>query len=162
MDIRSLRELYLTELEEACSFERQIVEALDELAARATDPDLKRRLDEGRAGTHGHAESVANMLVRHSVPADAHRDQSMTALLGEARKWSGEISDTAIRDAALIASVQRLQHYQIAVYGALVAWAKQLGLEDRERLLEILADEKRMDAKLSELAMRSVNTRALT
>lgn len=161
MDIEDLRSLYLCELQEARSFELQIADALGDLAGRASDPDLKRTLQEDGPEAQGHADALGAMLEGHGVPVDAHEDQAMKALVAETRKWSEEISDPSVRDAAIIASAQRIQHYEIAVYGSLAAWAGQLGVKDQGRLKEILEQEKRADAKLSELATRSVNSRAL-
>jgi ferritin-like metal-binding protein YciE len=68
------------------------------------------------------------------------------------------VQDRDLRDASLIASAQRIEHYEIAVYGSLATWAKQLGLEeDVQVLLAILEEEKRMDESLSMLAKRMIN-----
>ena len=77
----------------------------------------------------------------------------MEAILAEAKRWAAMVEDRDLRDAGLIASAQRVEHYEIAVYGTLATWAKQLGLqEDLRILLEILDEEKRTDDNLTELA----------
>jgi ferritin-like metal-binding protein YciE len=87
-----------------------------------------------------------------------HVDQAMQAMLKEAEKWAGMVPDQDLRDAGLIASAQRVEHYEIAVDGSLATWAKQLGLdEDLPVLLDILEEEKRTDDTLSTLAKRVVN-----
>ena len=92
-----------------------------------------------------------------------HVDQAMQAMLKEAEKWAGMVQDEDLRDAGLIASAQRVEHYEIAVYGSLATWAKQLGLdEDLQALLGILEEEKRTDDRLSTLAKRVVNPDAAT
>ena len=81
----------------------------------------------------------------------------MQAMLQEAEKWANMVQDRDLRDAGIIASAQRVEHYEIAVYGSLATWAKQLGLdEDMQALLAIL-EEKRTDERLSRLAKRVVN-----
>ena len=92
----------------------------------------------------------AGILNQVAVPA---RDR-----LQEAEKWANMVQDRDLRDAGLIASAQRVEHYEIAVYGSLATWAKQLGLEDDlQALLAILEEEKRTDERLSMLAKRMIN-----
>jgi ferritin-like metal-binding protein YciE len=82
----------------------------------------------------------------------------MQAMLQEAERWASMIQDRDLRDAGIIASAQRVEHYEIAAYGSLATWAKQLGLgEDLQALLAILEEEKRTDERLSTLAKRMIN-----
>ena len=114
----------------------------DLLAARADD-----RLDE--------------LLSLHRANPREHQDGSMQALIREADRWAGMVRDGDLRDAGLIASAQRIEHYEIAVYGTLATWAKQLGLdEDMRILLEILDEEKSTDERLTDLAKSVVNREA--
>jgi len=111
--------------------------------------------------TRTQLERLADMLNRHGVAPNEHRDQSMQTLIGEARKWLAMLDDPAARDAALFASAQRIEHYEIAIYGSLAAWAKKLGFhEDLETLLTILDEERRADATLTDLAKDRVNAAA--
>jgi len=160
MDIANLRDLYLAELQEARSFEGQIANAIVGLAGKASDPRLKETLEADRPESLRHGEHVTALLDKHGVDPRAHTDQTMKAILSEAEDWAGSISDADTRDAALIASLQRVQHYEIAAYGSLAAWAREQGLEDAETLHEILEEEKAADAKLSELAKTKVNAEA--
>ena len=160
MKIASLKDLYIAELQEARSFEGQIANALGELADRASDGALREMLAGERPESLRHGERVTALLERHGVDPRAHEDQTMRAILAEAGKWAAEIDEPAVRDAALIASVQRIQHYEIAAYGALVAWAREQGLEDAETLAGILEEEKAADDKLSTLAGERVNAGA--
>ena len=85
----------------------------------------------------------------------------MEAILREADRWAKMVQDPDLRDAGLIASAQRVEHYEIAVYGTLATWAKQLGLnEDLEVVHAILEEEKRTDEKLTEIAKRVINPEA--
>ncbi|MEE4121340.1 MAG: DUF892 family protein [Paracoccaceae bacterium] len=157
MKIDSLKDLYIVELQEARSFEGQIANALGGLADRASDGALREALAGDRPESVRHGERITALLERHGADPRAHEDQTMKAILAEAGKWAAEIDDPAVRDAALIASVQRIQHYEIAAYGALVAWAREQGLDDAETLAEILEEEKAADDKLSALAGERVN-----
>jgi ferritin-like metal-binding protein YciE len=161
MKIDSLKDLYIAELQEARSFEGQIANALRGLADRARHPDLKEMLAEDKPESLRHGEQVTAILDRHGVDPRAHTDQTMQTVLAEAQKWADEIDDPDVRDAAIIAAVQRVQHYEIAAYGALAAWAKRLGLEDLETLHEILEEEKAADGKLNTLAKEKVNAEAV-
>ena len=85
----------------------------------------------------------------------------MRAIIREADRWAGMVSDPDCRDAGIIASAQRVEHYEIAVYGTLATWAQQLGLTEDHRVLRtILAEEKRTDAALTRLAEGGVNREA--
>ena len=85
----------------------------------------------------------------------------MQTILREGERWAKMVSDRDCRDAGIIASAQRVEHYEIAVYGTLATWARQLGLHDDARVLHaILEEEKRADEKLSQLAEQGVNREA--
>jgi ferritin-like metal-binding protein YciE len=159
--LTNLHDIYLAELQELRSAEDLMTEALPQLASRATNSALVGMLNEDAGETRSHSERLDTILARHGSDGEEHRDQSMGTLLAEARKWVAMIDDPQSRDAALIASAQRLQHYEIAIYGSLVTWARQLGYQDDVPvLLEILEDEKQADRKLSELATNLVNPAA--
>jgi len=101
------------------------------------------------------------MLRRHKIDPRAHKDQSMKSIIGEADKWAHMIEAPSLRDAGLIASAQRIGHYEIAVYGTLASWATQLELgEDADTLHAMLDAEKSADDKLTELARNVVNPQA--
>jgi len=161
MNIKDLQGLYLAEIQEARSFEDQITSTLETLIKQAEDPHLRRTLEEYLPKARRQALALGAMLEGHGAPRDEHSDQAMSALLAESRKWVNDIEDPAVRDAALIASAQRIQHYAIAVFGSLAAWAKQLGLDDRDQLQTILEEHKKTDAKLTRLAETSVNSSAI-
>ncbi len=161
MNVSNLKDMYVAELQEARSLEEQLVGALPRMADRATDPGLKEGMTEHLGETRSHLQRVEDILGRHGAKAREHTDQSMQTLIGESEKWADMVDDSSLRDAGLIASAQRIEHYEIAAYGTLACWAKQLGLkEDLETLLSILEEEKAADGKLSQLAKREVNPEA--
>ncbi|MFP4328845.1 MAG: ferritin-like domain-containing protein, partial [Paracoccaceae bacterium] len=123
--------------------------------------DLRAFLADDVAEAANHRDALGRILADHGAPAQEHRDQAMARILSEARGWADQIDTPAVRDAALIASAQRIQHYEIAVYGTLAAWAKLLGLDkDLGVLLTMLGEERKADATLTEMAMSGVNQRA--
>lgn len=161
MPVSHLRDLYIEELQEMRSAEDLMSRAMPTLAERATNAGLSSMFEADVADTRAHCERLDAILARHGANPGAHRDQSMAALVAEADKWSGMIEDPDCRDTALIASAQRLQHYEIAAYGSLATWAKQLGFqEDLDQLLLILDEEKRADETLTDLAKSVVNPAA--
>jgi ferritin-like metal-binding protein YciE len=163
MNLDSFREMYTAELQELRSVETQLIEALSRMAAAASHPELKQAIQSHLEATRSHQARLDEILRRCGAEPREHVDQAMQSLLQEAEKWAGMVKDPDLRDAGLIASAQRVEHYEIAVYGSLATWAKQLGLEqDLQALLGILEEEKQADEKLSALAKRVVNPDATT
>ncbi|WP_339637880.1 DUF892 family protein [uncultured Sulfitobacter sp.] len=161
MQINSFKEMYVSELQEARSLEAQLTSALPEMIEKTDDADLKQALQDHLSETQNHLERVGEILQRHGATAEDHKDQSMVRLVSEAEKWAEMIKDRDQRDAGIIASAQRVEYYEMAVYGTLSAWAKQLGFgEDEEDLRAILAQERAADDKLTRLAEREINPSA--
>jgi ferritin-like metal-binding protein YciE len=163
MNVTSLRDLYIAELQEIHSVEGQLIEALPRMAGVSGHPELKQGIQTHLEETRVQQSRVEEILRRHSAEPREHVDQAMQAMLQEAEKWASMVQDQNLRDAGIIASAQRVEHYEIAVYGSLATWAKQLGLEeDLQVLLAILEEERRTDERLSMLAKRMVNPDAAT
>ncbi len=156
MNVGNFREMYIAELQELRSVEAQLVEALPKMADMAGHPELKQGIQTHLEETRSQQSRVEEILRRHNAEPGEHVDQAMQAMLQEAEKWANMVQDRDLRDAGLIASAQRVEHYEIAVYGSLATWAKQLGLEDLQALLAI-QEEKRTDERLSLLAKRMIN-----
>jgi ferritin-like metal-binding protein YciE len=158
MNVTSLRDLYIAELQEIRSVEEQLVAALPRMAGVSGHPELKQGIQTHLEETRAQQSRVEEILRRHSAEPREHVDQAMQAMLQEAEKWASMVQDQNLRDAGLIASAQRVEHYEIAVYGSLATWAKQLGLDDDlQVLLAILEEERRTDERLSRLAKRMIN-----
>jgi len=161
MQINSFKEMYVSELQEARSLEAQLTSVLPEMIEKTDDADLKQALQDHLSETQNHLERVGEILQRHGATAEDHKEQSMVRLVSEAEKWAEMIKDRDQRDAGIIASARRVEHYEMAVYGTLSAWAKQLGFgEDEEDLRAILAQERAADDKLTRLAEREINPSA--
>jgi ferritin-like metal-binding protein YciE len=107
-------------------------------------------------------ERLVSILRKHGADPTAHVDQAMQALIGETRKMLGILEGDDLRDAGLIASAQKLEHYEIAAYGSAAALAGQLDLRDEQMLLhDSLLEEKEIDALLTDIAKGEVNPDAL-
>src|SRR5215212_5050545 len=158
MNVDDFRQLYVTELQELRSVEDQLVRALPRVIEAAQNPQLKQAIETHLDETRTQRDRLDGLLRGHGAEPREHVDQSMQTIVREAEKWARQVSDPDCRDAGLIASAQRVEHYEIAVYGTLATWAKQLGLDEDERTLHaILEEEKRADETLTGLAERLVN-----
>ncbi len=161
MNVDSFRQMYIAELQELRSVEEELVQALPKMANMAEHPDLKEALDTHLNETRSQRDRLDALLRKHGEDPREHRDGSMQAIISEASRWVEMVEDRDLRDAGMIASAQRIEHYEIAVYGTLATWAKQLGLDEDQRTLHaILEEEKRTDDKLTSLAKQIVNPEA--
>jgi len=162
MEISNFKDMYLAELQELVSVEDQLAEALLRMAAAASHPALKDALVDHHAETATQRERLVAILRRHGADPTAHVDQAMQALIVETRKMLGILQGDDLRDAGLIASVQKLEHYEIAAYGSAAALAGQLDLRDDQMMLHTsLMEEKEVDALLTDIAKGEVNPDAL-
>jgi ferritin-like metal-binding protein YciE len=161
MKIDDFRQMYLTELQELRSVEDQLVRALPKMANMTEHAQLKHAIQTHLEETKSQRDRLDGLLRKHGVGTREHEDGSMQAILREAERWAKMVSDRDCRDAGVIASAQRVEHYEIAVYGTLASWARLLGLNDDARTLhDILEEEKRTDEKLTSLAKQVINPEA--
>jgi ferritin-like metal-binding protein YciE len=163
MEITSFKDMYIAELQELASVERQLDQALLQMAELASHASLKNALIHHREQTLLQRQRLESILQKHRANPRAHTDQAMQALIGETEKMASMVKGDGLRDAAIIASVQKVEHYEIAAYGTAAALAGQLNLrDDQQTLSQILGEEKAADVTLTELAKREVNQRAVT
>ena len=154
--------MYLKELQEAQSVETQLIDVFPRMKELASNDGLKQAIAKHLDETQSQLELLDIILKQHGADPDQHTDQSMSTLIDESEKWVQMLDDATLRDAGLIASAQKIEHYQIAAYGTLACWAEHLGLEeDLETLLGILKQDRTFDESLSELAKRDVNSNAV-
>jgi ferritin-like metal-binding protein YciE len=162
MQITNFRDMYVCELQELRSVEVQLAEALEHMAGIASNPTLKNGFMRHREETLVHQQRLEELLQRHGVSADAHEDQSMQALVHETEKMMSMVQGSELRDAALIASAQKVEHYEIAAYGTAAALAGQLELRDDQKILhQTLEEERRTDELLTKVAKQEVNPEAV-
>lgn len=162
MQISSFKDMYLAELQELVSVESQLADSLLRMAEVAAHPSLKDALVHHRAQTEVQKDRLVSLLQKHGAVPAAHADQAMQALIHETEKMASMLKGNDLRDAGLITSAQRLEHYEIAAYGTAAALAGQLDLrEDQEVLHRSLEEEKQTDILLTRLAKGEINRDAL-
>jgi ferritin-like metal-binding protein YciE len=160
-DIKSMDDLFVHTLRDIYYAEKQILKSLPDLIDKATNPELKAGLENHRMETEGHVERVEEVFRLHGVDAKAVDCPAIDGILKEAREIVGDVEDTDVLDAAIIAAAQAVEHYEITRYGTLVAWAKELGREDCAAELQAnLDEEKAADEKLTDIAEARVNADA--
>ncbi len=162
MQIASLKDLYIAELQELISVETQLAEALPRLAEVASHTTLKKALMQQGNDTEIQKERLIAIVHEHGADPLAHTDQAMQALLTETGKMVAMLNDTDILDAGLIASMQKVAHYEMAAFGTAAALAGQLGLREEQAMLHSsLEEERHADRILTLLAKRDVNPNAM-
>jgi ferritin-like metal-binding protein YciE len=162
MEITNFNDMYLSELQELASVEGQLADSLLRMAEVASHPTLKNALLHHREETQVQKDRLESILQKHGANPKAHTDQAMEALLKEAGKMLTLLKGNNLRDAGLIASAQKLEHYEIAAYGTAAAFAGQLDLRDDQQMLHTsLEEERHADALLTQLAKSEVNPDAL-
>ena len=163
MDLQTLRDLYIAELKDLCSAERQLIKALPRMADNATNADLGEALAAHLEQTKEHAMRLENILEALEVKLDGKRCVGMAGLIEEADELLRERPTEDVLDAGLIAKAQRIEHYEIAAYGTVRSYALVLGEKDHAALLQqTLDDELHTDKLLTLLAESSVNAEAFT
>jgi ferritin-like metal-binding protein YciE len=162
MEIKNFKEMYIAELQELVSMETQLGQALTRMAEIASHPSLKDAFEQHHRETIAQEQRLRSILQKHSADREAHTDQAMQALIGETAKMITILQGQDLRDAGLLASAQKLEHYEIAAYGSAAALAGQLDLRDDQRMLhDSLEEEKRTDLLLTALAKGEINQDAL-
>jgi ferritin-like metal-binding protein YciE len=160
-DIKSLDDLFVHQLQDIYYAENQITKALPKMIALATDPGLKSGFEQHLRETQNQIKRLEQVFQMHGQQPKAIDCPAIDGIIKEANETSGEISDKEVLDAALIASAQAVEHYEITKYGSLIAWAKQLGREDCAAVLQQNLDEEgATDKKLTAMAEAKINRRA--
>lgn len=157
-----LEDLFLETLKDIFFAERQILKGLPKLAKAAADPKLREAFMHHREETEGQVDRLRQVFEIIGKRAQGKTCEAINGLMEESEELL-ELSPqpSAVRDAGLIATAQAVEHYEIARYGALVAWAKAIGNEQIAQLLhETLEEEKKTDELLNQMAA-TVNRTAL-
>jgi len=160
-DITTLDDLFVHTLRDIYYAEKQIEKSLPKMVAKASNPELKAGFERHLGQTREHVRRLEQVFRMHGVAVKAIDCPAIDGILEEADEVSGEVDDKDVLDAALVASAQAVEHYEITRYGTLVAWAKQLGREDCASVLsQTLEEEKDTDRSLTRLAEAKVNLQA--
>jgi len=161
--MESLKDLFEHELRDIYYAEKALVKALPKMAKGATSEKLKEGIEEHLEQTKGQVERLEQVFELLGVPARGKKCEAMEGLIEEGAGLLEEDADSDVLDAGIIAAAQKVEHYEIATYGTLCTWARQLGMDDAADLLgETLEEEKQTDLKLSELAESEINVAAET
>ncbi|HEX5431657.1 MAG TPA: ferritin-like domain-containing protein [Bryobacteraceae bacterium] len=161
--LNSLQDLFLNQIEDLYDAEKRIVKALPKMRDAAGSPELKAAFDMHLEETRGHVERLDTIFRQMNKTPERETCEAMKGLIDEGEEMIDAKGDSAVKDAALIAAAQRIEHYEIAGYGTARAFASQLGLSNAASLLDsTLQEEGKADKKLTEIAETEVNAHALT
>jgi ferritin-like metal-binding protein YciE len=161
MPLDSLYHLYLNELRDLYNAENQLMKALPRMAKAASHPDLKAAFAEHLEVTQGQVERLAGIFEELGEKPTGKKCKAMEGLVAEGREVIDEDGEPAVKDAALIAAAQRVEHYEMAGYGCVRTFATLLGYADAADLLQqTLDEEKEADQTLTELAESVINVEA--
>jgi ferritin-like metal-binding protein YciE len=162
-DIKSMDDLFVHTLRDIYYAENQILKSLPDMIEKAANPQLKQGFQSHLSETKNHVKRLEQVFQLEGKPVKAVDCPAIDGILEEADDVIGEVEDQDVLDAAMIAAAQAVEHYEITRYGALIAWAKQLGRTDCARILEqTLQEEKAADKKLTEMAESKINVMAAT
>ncbi|KRA97430.1 hypothetical protein ASD83_09855 [Devosia sp. Root685] len=158
---KQLDDLFLDTLKDIYYAERQILKALPKMAKAATSPDLRAGFEQHHMETEGHVERLERVFELIGKPARGKTCDAILGILDEGKSIMDEFKGSQALDAGLAAAAQAVEHYEIARYGTLRAWAKQLGYSEAAELFsQTLAEEEATDKKLTQLATSVVNMKA--
>ena len=156
-----LEDLFTETLKDIYFAEKQILRALPKMAKEATSPELKEAFEKHRDETEEQVERLNQVFESLGRPARGKTCDAILGIIDEAKEVMEEFKGEEALDAGLAASAQTVEHYEIARYGTLKTWARQLGMDDAARLLDqTLQEEIKTDKLLTDLAMRNVNNKA--
>jgi ferritin-like metal-binding protein YciE len=151
--MESLRDVLIEELKDLYDAEKQLVKALPKMAKAAGNEDLRQAFESHLEETKGHVQRLEQAFQLMDEKAKSKPCEAMKGLISEGQETMQEDFSEPLLDSAIICAAQKVEHYEIAGYGTVAAWARTLGLEDVAELLEqTLTEEKAADEKLTEVA----------
>jgi ferritin-like metal-binding protein YciE len=161
-NVKTLRELFEIELRYAYDAEKKLVEkGLPSMIEHASSPELRNALQAHLGETQTHVTRLERVFGSLGIEPDTKGNDVLEKMMSAAKDSASNIEESSLRDAALIANGNIVEHYEIALYGSLLAFAKALALPSAvEPLQQTLDEEKKADAKLSQLAEGVMNARA--
>jgi ferritin-like metal-binding protein YciE len=160
-DIKSMDDLFVHTLRDIYYAENQILKSLPDMIDKAANPQLKQGFQAHLNETKNHVKRLEQVFQLEGQSVKSVDCPAIDGILEEADDVIGDIDDKNVLDAAMIAAAQAVEHYEITRYGALIAWAKQLGRNDCAKILEqTLQEEKATDKKLTDMAESKVNVMA--
>ncbi len=160
-DIKSMDDLFVHTLRDIYYAENPILKLLPDMIEKAANPKLKQGFQVHLNETKNHVKRLEQVFQLEGQSVKSVDCPAIDGILEEADDVIGEVDDKNVLDAAIIAAAQAVEHYEITRYGALIAWAKQLGRNDCAKILEqTLQEEKATDKKLTDMAESKLNVMA--
>jgi len=157
----TLHDAFLDELRDAYDAEKQLTKALPKLAKAASDPKLRQAFEAHLRETQGHVTRLEQVFERLDEKVRGKHCDGIAGIIEEGKSVMEEDFDDTTMDACLIAAGQRAEHYEMAAYGTLIAWAQAMGHTEAAKLLrQTFDEEKAADKKLSGLAEGGINQSA--
>jgi ferritin-like metal-binding protein YciE len=157
----TFHDAFLDELRDTYDAERQITKALPKMIKAASSDELRTAFESHLEETRAQVERLEQVFELLEEKVRGKHCDGMAGIIEEGKAIMGEEFDETTMDACLIAAAQRVEHYEMAAYGTLVAWARQMGHNDAAELLEqTLEEEKAADEKLTACADSGINERA--
>jgi ferritin-like metal-binding protein YciE len=161
MKIETLEELFLEQIEDLYDAEQRLVKALPKMAEASTSTQLRHAFESHLEETKGHVRRLEQVFQAMRKKPKGQTCDAMKGLVEEGEDMISSTDQSPVRDAGLIAAANRVEHYEIAAYGSVLAFAKTLGVQEALALLDAtLSEEKKADQKLTQLAETSVNESA--
>ena len=162
MELDTLRKLYIDELKDLYSAEKQLIKALPKMARAATSPELKQAFQTHLEQTRGQVERLDRVFETLEASPRGKKCVGMEGLIEEANELIGEDPEPEVLDAGLISKAQHVEHYEMAGYGTVRAYAELLGENEQAALLqETLDEEGEADKLLTGLAEGAINLQAM-
>jgi len=161
MELETLKDLYIAELKDLYSAEKQLVKALPKMAKAANDPELQQAFRTHLKETTQHVERLEQICRELGVSPRGKKCVGMEGLIEEGSELIKEDPDPDVLDAGLISAAQHVEHYEMAGYGTVRTYARTLGFESQAEILQQTLDEEgRTDHLLTELAESGINVEA--
>ncbi len=162
MKLDSLSKLYVEQLKDIYSAEQQLVAALPKMAKAASSADLRKAFQDHLQQTKTHVQRIEEIFQELDYSPNGPKCKAMAGLIEEGEELlKDDDVEPDVLDAAMIAAAQRIEHYEIAAYGTVRTYAKQLGHMGAVKTLQATLDEEYdTDDKLSELALQGINAEA--
>ena len=156
--IKNLDDLFVHTLQDVLYAEQKITKALPKMIAKVSDPQLQQAFESHLNETKNQIRRLEQVFKMHNAEAKAVTCPAIDGIIAEAEEIMGDSKDSEVLDAAALAAAQAVEHYEIARYGTLIAWARQLGRPDCASVLEpTLEEEKAADLKLTDIAEARIN-----
>ncbi len=160
--LESLHKVFVTQLKDMYSAETQLLEALPKMAKAATSQKLEQAFTDHLAETREHVSRINQIFSTLDFKPGGHRCKAMAGLIEEGEDVINEDGEPEARDAALICAAQKVEHYEMATYGSLRAYARVLGLDEAHKILTTtLEEERNADSLLTDLAENTINKLAM-